>query len=336
MGNENNRIEENQFQNTPSFIQITLKKNYYFPGETITGTITLKSDKQLSLAKFSYLILQTEYWNYKYRNKNTTKSDQHKVIETSITYPTLLKMSLREGIIIPFEIKLPEFMVSSFEYSLPDKQAFIRSELIITIEEINAFASTFLIIQKPLSINNNPLIYEEISEPKILGFVNQGSVKIKCSYPSNTYCFLSHIPLNFEINASTSKIDISKLVIKFNREIKFLDHIKEDKDLIWEEQLYYAEYPLQNVNQSFTVDIIAEEPEELFNRYMISDKSLNIADKKQLINFMPSLTSPMISCEYKIIAEVQYKLLIPLLQNPTLIIPVTLCHENDISWSKFQ
>ena len=69
----------------------------------------------------------------------------------------LKNLSLSKGVSIPFSIQLPSYVIPSLEYSLVDRQAFIRNELHVRIEELNAFACVYIVIKKPAMILNSPL-----------------------------------------------------------------------------------------------------------------------------------------------------------------------------------
>lgn len=312
-----------------SFLQVLLEKNIFFPGEPIKGCLQIKSSKPINYGQILYQIKQTEYWNVKkYEHINFTKSSSDIIVNSMFNYQNLIGIPLAEGISLPFSILLPQYMIPSLEYSLVDRQAYIRTELIVRIQELNLYAITFIVIQKPAAILNSPLILSSKRTTKILGLINLGNVEIEGSYPTNNFSFFGNIPLQVKINASTSRLKLKSVLVKLLRRIKFLDHVKEDKYLIWDEELYHTTSNITTNNCSFDYNIVILEPEKIFNRYCLGSSGLNITDKRQLINFLPSVTSSMISCEYFIKIEAEYNSSFHLSKNPVLEMPLSITHQS--------
>ena len=83
----------------------------------------------------------------------------------------------------------------------------------------------------------------------------------------------------------------------------------------------------KDTTYNFNIQVI--EPENIFNRYALGNTGMNITDKRQIINFLPSVTSGMISCEYFIRAEAEYDSLIPMFKNPILEMPLSITHQSN-------
>ena len=151
-----------------SQLQILLEKNTFFPGECIRGCLQLKSSKSLKFGQILYQVRQTEYWNVrKTQTKNINKTNQNPITNLLLNYPNLKNISLSNGVSIPFSIQLPSYVIPSLEYALVDRQAFIRNELHVRIEELNAFACVYLVIKKPAMILNSPLTINSTSNTKV-------------------------------------------------------------------------------------------------------------------------------------------------------------------------
>ena len=321
-----------QSSGNDTLMQIVLEKNIFFPGECIRGSIQLKSNKTLKLGQILYQVKQTEYWNFqKTQTKSINKTNQNPIINLLLNYPNLTNISLSKGVSIPFSIQLPSYVIPSLEYSLVDKQAFIRNELHVRIDELNVFAGIYIIIKKPAMVLNSPLTINSTSNTKLfgIGFLNQGSVILEGVYPTNNFAFFSCIPLQITLKSSSSKIKVKKLNVKMLRRVKFLDHVKEDKNLIWEEVLFNTTQGITSKDTTYNFNIQVIEPENIFNRYALGNTGMNITDKRQIINFLPSVTSGMISCEYFIRAEAEYDSLIPMFKNPILEMPLSITHQSN-------
>ena len=315
-----------------ALLQIVLEKNIFFPGECIRGTIQLKSNQTLKFGQILYQVKQTEYWNFKKsQSKNINKTNQNPIVNLLLNYPNLANISIANGISIPFSIQLPSYVIPSLEYSLVDKQAFIRNELNVRIDELNVFAGIFIIIKKPPMVLNSPFTINSTSNTKPfgIGFLDQGSVILEGVYPTNNYAFFSCIPLQISLKSSSSKIKVKQLKVKMLRRIKFLDHVKEDKNLIWEEVLFSTVQGITSKDTTYNFNIQVIEPEYIFNRYALGNTGMNITDKRQIINFLPSVTSGMISCEYFIRAEAEYDSIIPMFKNPVLEMPLSITHQSN-------
>ena len=313
-------------------LQILLEKNTFFPGECIRGCLQLKSSKPLKFGQILYQVKQTEYWNVrKTQTKNINKTNQNPITNLLLNYPNLKNISLSNGVSIPFSIQLPSYVIPSLEYSLVDRQAFIRNELHVRIEELNAFACVYIVIKKPAMILNSPLTINSTSNTKILGigFLDQGSVILEGVYPTNNFAFFSCIPLQITLKSSSSKIKVKTLKVKMLRRVKFLDHVKEDKNLIWEEEIFSTAQGITSKDTTYNFNIQVIEPENIFNRYAIGNTGMNITDKRQIITFLPSVTSGMISCEYFIHAEAEYDSFIPMFKNPVLEMPLSITHQSN-------
>ena len=323
-------------QTTPfssgSQLQILLEKNTFFPGECIRGCLQLKSSKPLKFGQILYQVKQTEYWNVrKTQTKNINKTNQNPITNLLLNYPNLKNISLSNGVSIPFSIQLPSYVIPSLEYSLVDRQAFIRNELHVRIEELNAFACVYIVIKKPAMILNSPLTINSTSNTKILGigFLDQGSVILEGVYPTNNFAFFSCIPLQITLKSSSSKIKVKTLKVKMLRRVKFLDHVKEDKNLIWEEEIFSTAQGITSKDTTYNFNIQVIEPENIFNRYALGNTGMNITDKRQIITFLPSVTSGLISCEYFIHAEAEYDSFIPMFKNPVLEMPLSITHQSN-------
>lgn len=312
-----------------SFFQILLEKNIFFPGEQIKGCLQIKSSKALINGQILYQVKQTESWNAKKsEHKNLTKGSSNIILNSMFNYQNLIGIPLTEGISLPFSILLPQYMIPSLEYSLIDRSAYIRTEIIVQIQELGLYANTFIVVKKPAFVLNSPFVLKSTNSTKILGLLKHGNVEIEGSYPTNNFSFFGNIPLHININSSTSKLKLKRVLVKLLRRIKFLDHVKEDKNLIWDEELYQTTNDITNENCSFDFNIVMIEPEKIYNRYYLGSSGLNITDKRQLISFLPSVTSTMISCEYFIKIEAEYKSPLHISKNPVLEMPLSITHKS--------
>ena len=107
-----------------------------------------------------FSINQTESWNLKFFNKITTSnSNSVSIIDTLLTFEKLANCSLTEGVTIPFSFQFPNKMTPSFEYSLYEKQGYVRNELRVRIIELNSFTSCYIVILEPSKITSLPIYF---------------------------------------------------------------------------------------------------------------------------------------------------------------------------------
>lgn len=220
---------------------------------------------------------------------------------------------------------IPSFTISSFEYPGANTNAYIRTYLNVIINEIKESIKQIIFIKRPNIIINSPLKQTDSYSPKIM-FFDQGPIVFEISYPNSNYSFFQVIPLTVSVNTTQSKISIREYTIAFIRRIKLLDQGK-DKNLFIEDILFEAKRPVtqKDFNQIENIEVC--EPEGFYNKYPYNSEGLTFPDKKQLIRFMPSISTSFISCEYfiQIVGYPHYNVF----KKQKIIMPVSVSHSND-------
>ena len=216
-------------------IKIHLENNIYFPGEIINGSFILKSGNCLSKGIIIYDVYGYEKINegikYKIECNNSTK-----IYHISLEYPGLINYSLSKGIEIPFQIKLPSYILPSFEYSINNKNyGYIKNYLQIEIPELNIIQQKFIIIRRPIVKLNSPLFFKSEKNEKLFGILNRGCSIIKASYEKNYYYFNEDIIIKICFNKNNSKFNIKYINIKLIRNIVFkLKENNENRNIIYD------------------------------------------------------------------------------------------------------
>ena len=170
-------------------MKIYLNNNIYFPGETIKGTLFLKSGNCLEKGIITYEIYGQEKIN-EINKYNIECNNSTKIYYISLEYPGLINYSLSNGIEIPFEIILPSYILPSFEYSInKNNYGYIKYYLQIEIPELNLIKQKFIIVRRPNIKLNSPLLFKSERNGKMLGIFNKGCPILNASFDKNYYYF---------------------------------------------------------------------------------------------------------------------------------------------------
>ena len=330
-------------------IKIYINNNIYFPGETIKGTLFLKSGNFLEKGIIIYKIYGQEKIN-EINKYNIECNNSTKIYYISLEYQGLINYSLSCGIEIPFEIILPSYILPSFEYSInKHNYGYIKYYLQIEIPELNLIKQKFIIIRRPNIKLNSPLIFKSERNEKMLGIFNKGCPILNASFDKNYYYFNEEIIVKISYNNNNSKFNIKNINVKLIRNIIFkLKENNENKNIIFlddknkekiEDFIFYDELFYKNINMNdkidmnnknkdinFDVKIKLEEPENIFNKNNVDYLNLGLNDKSNLILFLPSFESSIFKCEYIIKIEGIYDTIFPI-QNLEINMPISVYHK---------
>ena len=288
-----------------------------------------------------YQLFNREYYLYKNKdNSLVTENKINSIIIQSLTYPELTDYSLSKGINIPFSINLPDDMLPSFEYSIKKATAYNRNYLRIKVKEFSLISQTSIIIKKPFKLLKE-LSFSVNKNENFLGFFNKGNLLLKANIEKNCIEFFEKIPIEIIIINDTNKnIDVIKLKVQLLRNINFKNaKDREPKDMmIINDILYNSEMSIDKQIEKngkelkYKVDINFEEPESLFNTYIIEPVHLNYLDiktKSDLIKLIPDINGDLFACQYQIKIECIYKSILKN-ENIYMDIPISVCHKNNI------
>ena len=322
-------------------ISLILEKNHFFTGEIINGSIFIKSGNFLKKGIINYKLFNKEMYSYKDKQINTESNKENLIFEKSLVYRQLIDYSLTREKKIPFKLLIPKNILSNFEYFLgKNKHGFLRNFLQVDIPEIDLKIQKFIIIMKPFNLLELSLSFNAVQYLNLLGIINKGNLSLSASYKKNCFRFFEKIPIEINIeNNSNSSIDILKIDVKLLRDIIFKSQ-NEDKDLNFKDILYEEiltiDRTLENENKNFKVntELTLEEPESLFNKYIIDSiyyNNLYIRDKSNFIKLIPDIDSKLIKCRYIITIECIFKYFLKI-ESFSLNMPVYVYHyAQDIS-----
>ena len=310
---------------------ITCEKNFYYPGEQINMKIYIKSELPLKNGLLTFELIQNEFWKgTKISPILKSKETQNDINTTKIFSQTLQfnqlinNPLLSKGIEIPFTIQSPNYMLPSLEYLIIDQLAYIRTNLLVKINEINLEKNVFLMINKPISPLSSPLKFS-VQLGKIFGFFGSNNGIIEVSYPTNNYSFYSFIPLNFHVDISNEKI--ISITTRLVRKISFIHQGKKEGDIILKEDLVKIDTDIKNKISDFNLNIQIKEPESIFNKYVMNYTGIRVPSKDQLIYLIPSVESNIIKVEYYIKIRPNYDTIIDL-KKTELKLPLSISHQS--------
>ena len=213
-----------------------------------------------------------------------------------------------------------------------DKKAFIRTFIDVIFNDWNVKKTYILIIKKPITSINSPLSVMWKGNSKLLGLFKSDDLKLEANFPSNTYTFFNVIPLTVKFTGNAK--DIKYMYVKLIRRVKFLEHGKKTKyeyeDILFEQR----ENNIQNtMNLFYSIPLM--DPVNVFNKYDINFNQIQMNDRTQMINFIPSVNSSMIICEYFIKIKAKLDSLIHK-ESPFVEMPIDVNHVNTANMNYYQ
>ena len=125
----------------------------------------------------------------------------------------------------PFEEKLPDFLLPSFEYPKIQWKAFLRYSLCLKakIGEKNITSSIFIKINSIPRKNDKNFNLKASLPIKKWGIFDRGQTTLKALYLTKNYKLTDIIPVEIEIDNTNSKMKVTECKLKFNRKVIFID-----------------------------------------------------------------------------------------------------------------
>ena len=205
-------------------INIELNKVCYFPGELITGIITIFPSLEVFeplMENPELVITLKEYQHFTYTIKHGKHSTTHTVsrtnelINSKINFKDIITPDYSAGFKIPISLQISKEAYPTIFFEFDSR--YVRHYF--TVEVPNCAKRTKLIVirnvfpQKVLSKNINAK--NEFSKSKFLS--DKGSLSCNIKMPKNYFFYDEEIP--FEINIDCSKLDlkIKSLAVSLSR-----------------------------------------------------------------------------------------------------------------------
>lgn len=201
-------------------IKIESNKVCYFPGEIMSGTITLfpliKSfEKIMANPKLNIIITEFKHYSYKRGSgksrHNEIVKEERNLINTSIDFGNFVSMDYSAGFKIPFSVQIPNDAYPTINFGWGD---FVKHSFIVELPDVEAKRTKIFAIKNNFPNNlDNTLLRIKIEENKEYKksklFVGKGSCLINFKMPKNYFFYNEKIP--FEVNLDCSNLNGNKI-----------------------------------------------------------------------------------------------------------------------------
>ena len=314
-------------------IDIIPDKPEFYPGETLSGKIKITPDKKTSIKDIEMSLYFVEDWNHlrsdnKYETSNNTQCISVFFVgiylflnrpKNSICYLEPKEYTF------PFEEKLPDFLLPSFEFPQNKFRAFLRYTLTAKTVSSDPSASSTIFI----NISSIPK-KDDFNSLKKSEIFNKGQSTFKVSYLTKNYKLTDKIPIDIEIDNTNSKMKINECKLRIKRKIIFKDKEDFSDKYTQEEKLIKKEFKIV-VNKKEKKDFNFE-----LDLKTINYKDFNYdgftnpyKDKKNYADLIPSFDGNIINCEYSLIVKLKFSSYLPKKETPTIIMPIYIVHKLD-------
>ena len=328
-------------------ITIILDKTEFYAGETIKGNIELVPDSEIYINDIELCFLYIEEWNY---SKSGEKKDKSNYKQCIYLQSLGVNKFLPEGEnnliqlspilhLFPFEIKLPDFLFPSFEYPKHDYTASLRYSLIARLKSpyTELATSSYIFILSASQIESNKYEIENSFNVKKWGMFGKGSTQLKVSIPLTCYKFSDNIPITIGVDNSNGKMKVTLIKINLARNMILRDNQNDFKT-----KYSYIDKVMKKI---FKVEVRSGTKDNFTFQFPLSEMphiEFSFFDNVNLYNwtksyceFMPSINSHIISCQYVLKITLYFDSFMKKADRPRIRIPISLSHKvennNDLS-----
>ena len=220
-------------------INIELNKTCYFPGETITGTITLypfiqSFEKIMDNPSFNIAINQFQHYSYSTgsgkKRHTVVRNEEKNLITTTINFQDKIKTDYSSGFAVPFSVQVPENAYPSVSAI----NAYVKHLFIVDLPHTETKRTVVFIIKGifPNNLDGNLLIQnvEEAKEFKKANFlVKKGSCLLALRCPKNYFYYDEKIPFQLSLDCTKLEMNIKSIGVILERRVHknlYSDHSK--------------------------------------------------------------------------------------------------------------
>ena len=320
-------------------IRIFLDKPEYYPGEKLTGIIKVEPFRKSTVKDIEMHLNLTEEWNHLgLNNKNEIGYKTQRLSVFYIKMNIFLNLPKNAPIVLdpkeytfPFEEKLPDSLLPSFEFPKKEFRAFLRYSLLAKakIEDKTITSSIYIKINSiPKKDDKNFNLKTSLPIRK-WGMFNRGQTTLKALYLTKNYKLTDTIPVEIEIDNTNSKMKITECKLKFNRKVIFKDKETFTDKYTDEETLVKKMFKI-TVNKkdkksfNFSLDLKPIKYKDF--PYVGYDNPYKDTKYGEL---MPSLDGNIIHCEYSLLIRLKYSHHMPKEERPAFTMTVYIVHKLD-------
>ena len=335
---DNNTFYHNKIINSKTnLMKIEVDKEFYFKGETVVGNVILDVLFNITLSEITISFYMNENWliqetsTVKYGEKNNQLLSKFDLgINKILNNNNEIKTLSPGRYVFPFKIELPSYLQPSFEYPIPNREAYLRYSLESEIisKDIKLNSKLNILIKSNIKIlNNQSKIYSSVANVHKWGMFDGGTTVLKVSMNKNNYKIDELAQLNIEIDNNRGKLKVQKCKIRAIRSITFKRLNKESKE----------EYPLEKTINS---EVFFSEVEPYSKRsflFQIGLKDNDFVSLEQRIPYpnindinvlLPSMEGRIIMCEYKIQVSLYFSSFVTSGYRPRVCMPISITHQS--------
>jgi hypothetical protein len=319
-------------------LTIILDKGQFYPGNKIKGNVEFVPDTEIYINDIELCFFYLENWNHSISDE---KEDTCNYKQCLSLFDIGVKKYLPEGDnnlirldpilhLFPFELELPDFLFPSFEYPKHDYRSFLRYSLIAKLKSpyLQLSASKIFFIYSISGKDNNSCTIENTFNIKKWGMFGKGITNLKVFLPMKSYRFADDIPIKIDIDNTNGKMKVILVKINLIRKVILKDNKNDFKEKYSTTDKVYKKVYKVSVNSG---------AKEVFNfKFPLNDirnDEFSFYDNVNLYNwgrknseFMPSIESNIISCQYFIKVTLYYDGFIKKANRPRTIIPISIIH----------
>ena len=321
------------------FLSIILNKSSFCIDEPIEGKIELNIISPTVISDISLSVFFLENW-LKISPVQEGDTFRDNLLTFNLNINKLLNIntdlvSLAPGKYrFPFSFKIPKALSTSFEFSTPEKKAYIRYTIDAKIISpyIQGQTSNYIFINskyKEKNVNNKPIKTSTISIYK-WNIVPEGTTTLKVSLLNDENYFQFGKAINFKVDIDNSigklitkeikVVIIRKIDFKKNISREIVDSITNDcvvkkfKTLLkpGEKESYIFEISLKDMDSNMFNDL--------------KKANLPYTNLKELGFFLPNIQSAIIDCNYTFRATLYFDSFVAYKHRPRVFIPINICH----------
>ena len=288
-------------------VKVTLESNIILPGEIVNGKINIQPKKnsditKLQNPKIEIGIYQEQNWKsfiFSQEDKQSRNGESNTNIYSNQTLncSEFKDKNFSEGIIIPFQYKVPEDITPSFEWPHTKYEfASIRNFLTVNIQELAFKTRILLIILKRPDPHERPLKFKVVEERKKLLLFGTGSIIVEGSYPKYSYPILGNIPLTVKIDASKSNVLIKDVTVKLKRKLEFYSKTNNKISKTILQNMYVETRKVCSKSEDLLFNIPFKDSKEI-EYYMTSSP---LGENTEICCLIPNITTNTMNVKYYI------------------------------------
>ena len=338
MGTDNCKIvADNGIQNLmkSQILQVEFKKEAYYEGQLVEGTIILEPRQNLVFNDIMIRFRQSEYFIY-VQDEKTTVSDVagQTYFEKRINAGEYLNMnsqmlSLNPGSYkFPFQFTLPKNIPPSFEFPFHNRRASLR--YMFSAEVLSPYnketCDNYLFIKsRPINIPSD-VRHENFVNVRNMGIVSRGKSGLALFTLSNNFRMNDMIPFTVDIMNEDCGVPVKEIKVSIKRIVTF---VKQGKEYPKRTAILRKRYPAvcdKNMKQSYHYEDIQLRDNELkdveFNNHL--NPYPNIDDLNLL---MPNVRSNLIKCEYSLKVTSYFDMSVLEKNRPRVEMPIYVTHQ---------